>query len=727
MEGAIMDLITLSLAKGYANKVAAGFKRVEVQGSNLVFTLNDGSKATVAVPAPVDGKDGLSITNVTIDTDGSLLCHMSDGSVIDAGLVPTIDPDLSNYYTKNETTTLVNKKQDKLVSGTNIKSVNGESLLGKGDIEIKGGETNLFFTLEGEIKDTWFYTPSEREGQTIGSITYDIPEAGSGGYGFAIANGVTLSELKGKKINLLRWKLSPNETRTSGTMTFGIYPINGTVATKIITVDFTEKDIENKWVTNYLEEAIVLKEGETIAIQPNGNGATPSDIKIGVLRASDHTTTDKYINLYNAVPTTGGNAGNYITRLGLCVDFGYRGVEAAEKISLEDYVDFDISTEAAKSLNGLYYGYDFTDNTNGTPNFDTTALQGAWNNSNLSELGYAATVGFNNQVHIKKYYVSDDIMTTAKVHLTAQDVQMAFGSLVRTDGAGGLSVGSLVKFDFNKKLLYICKKTDGTENTTSYINISFANILSDSDLDFVFTVGRIKSRIFASIANYRTGETVSLKSDDISTSDFSPAGRFYDYLTFMQNSGSTAYWQNLYTYVPTNVKIAFMGDSITQGIYLPSVDASWVNILGEYYGNCVSSGRGGAKIDFIIDALNDGLIKAYNPQYVVVTVGTNEGNTIAKLQTVIEKIKEIGATPIINCVSQTNNGKTTDGNELIANVNKDILSLHQLGARFDIATGANNDPEAIAAAGVLQDAVHPNSNGHALMAERFKFDLKCLK
>ena len=330
-------------------------------------------------------------------------------------------------------------------------------------------------------------------------------------------------------------------------------------------------------------------------------------------------------------------------------------------------------------------------------------------------------------MHIKKYYVSDDIMTTAKIHLTAQDAQIAFGSLVRTDGAGGLSVGSLVKFDFSKKLLYICKKTDGTENTTSYINISFANILSDSDLDFVLTVGRIKSRVFASIANYKTGQTVSLKSDDISTSDFSPAGRFYDYLTFMQNSGSTAYWQNLYTYVPTNVKIAFMGDSITQGIYLPSVDASWVNILREYYGNCVSSGRGGAKIDFIIDAFNDGLIKAYNPQYVVVTIGTNEGNTIAKLQTVIEKIKEIGATPIINCVSQTNNGKTTDGNELIANVNKDILSLHQLGARFDIATGANNDPEAIAAAGVLQDAVHPNSNGHALMAERFKFDLRCLK
>lgn len=93
MEGAIMDLITLSLAKGYANKVAAGFKRVEVQGSNLIFTLNDDSKATVAVPTPTDGKDGVSVVDLSIDTDGSLLCHMSDGSTIDAGKVPTIEPE----------------------------------------------------------------------------------------------------------------------------------------------------------------------------------------------------------------------------------------------------------------------------------------------------------------------------------------------------------------------------------------------------------------------------------------------------------------------------------------------------------------------------------------------------------------------------------------------------------------------------------------------------------
>lgn len=43
------------------------------------------------------------------------------------------------YYTKSETDTKLEQKQDVLVSGTNIKTINGESILGSGNIEIQGG------------------------------------------------------------------------------------------------------------------------------------------------------------------------------------------------------------------------------------------------------------------------------------------------------------------------------------------------------------------------------------------------------------------------------------------------------------------------------------------------------------------------------------------------------------------------------------------------------------
>ena len=48
---------------------------------------------------------------------------------------------LSNYYTKGETNTLLGEKQPTLVSGTNIKTINNESILGEGNIDIQGGSS----------------------------------------------------------------------------------------------------------------------------------------------------------------------------------------------------------------------------------------------------------------------------------------------------------------------------------------------------------------------------------------------------------------------------------------------------------------------------------------------------------------------------------------------------------------------------------------------------------
>lgn len=81
-----MDLITYALAKSYANKVAAGFSSVRVEGTSVIFTLNDGvTEATVTVPTPADG---VSITGVEIDNHNHLVCTLSDHSTVDAGEVP---------------------------------------------------------------------------------------------------------------------------------------------------------------------------------------------------------------------------------------------------------------------------------------------------------------------------------------------------------------------------------------------------------------------------------------------------------------------------------------------------------------------------------------------------------------------------------------------------------------------------------------------------------------
>lgn len=52
------------------------------------------------------------------------------------------DIDLKNYYTKGEVDIALALKQNKLESGTNIKTINGASILGSGNITIEGGNSS---------------------------------------------------------------------------------------------------------------------------------------------------------------------------------------------------------------------------------------------------------------------------------------------------------------------------------------------------------------------------------------------------------------------------------------------------------------------------------------------------------------------------------------------------------------------------------------------------------
>lgn len=51
--------------------------------------------------------------------------------------------DGTNYSSASTVQNVVNGKQDTLISGTNIKTINNESLLGSGNISITGGIESL--------------------------------------------------------------------------------------------------------------------------------------------------------------------------------------------------------------------------------------------------------------------------------------------------------------------------------------------------------------------------------------------------------------------------------------------------------------------------------------------------------------------------------------------------------------------------------------------------------
>ena len=85
--------------------------------------------------------------------------------------------DLSNYYTKTETdnaiTASTSTKQDTLVSGTNIKTINGETLLGEGNITIQGGGGGKAIEAGRGISIT--------TGETADTVSFNLPiSAGTG-------------------------------------------------------------------------------------------------------------------------------------------------------------------------------------------------------------------------------------------------------------------------------------------------------------------------------------------------------------------------------------------------------------------------------------------------------------------------------------------------------------------------------------------------------------------
>ena len=66
------------------------------------------------------------------------------------------------FYTETEVDTLLASKQDTLVSGSNLKTVNGNSLLGSGNVVIEGGGTGVDIVTDWEDPTSDLKVASEK-------------------------------------------------------------------------------------------------------------------------------------------------------------------------------------------------------------------------------------------------------------------------------------------------------------------------------------------------------------------------------------------------------------------------------------------------------------------------------------------------------------------------------------------------------------------------------------
>lgn len=85
-----MDMTLYALLNKKIKGVISGVDSVQVQNQNLVFNFTDGSTQTMIFPTPADGKDGTSIKDIDINMANHLICTMSDNTIIDAGIINTV-------------------------------------------------------------------------------------------------------------------------------------------------------------------------------------------------------------------------------------------------------------------------------------------------------------------------------------------------------------------------------------------------------------------------------------------------------------------------------------------------------------------------------------------------------------------------------------------------------------------------------------------------------------
>lgn len=161
---------------------------------NAVSTKVSGIEAKIPDSASADNKlaTKADLENVSVAVDGTTITKKADGKIQASAVVnqnngvlkswtgtlaeynaletksdDTIyvitddDSEGVNVYTKSEVDNLLNNKQDTLVSGTNIKTINGETILGSGNIKIEAGSSGSDYVIEyqmptAENSYTWY-------------------------------------------------------------------------------------------------------------------------------------------------------------------------------------------------------------------------------------------------------------------------------------------------------------------------------------------------------------------------------------------------------------------------------------------------------------------------------------------------------------------------------------------------------------------------------------------
>ena len=221
-----------------------------------------------------------------------------------------------------------------------------------------------------------------------------------------------------------------------------------------------------------------------------------------------------------------------------------------------------------------------------------------------------------------------------------------------------------------------------------------------SNREYLVEIYHIYQQAIIRIVDVKTGEAAELSATHNGRGGCGKGavqqgfnvGMQWDKYCFGLSDGSFMLVKSITVFsLKSKVKLLIYGDSISQPEgYFPTGDFphSWTQlIIDKLKGNAMSSGRGGGTIDMLLDYIRNELpfIKS---EYVMVTIGTNGGNSADKLFQLVNYIRAQGSIPILNNIPCNESGTQMEINRVIDKVRRE-LSVE--GCRFDLATSVNGD------------------------------------
>ncbi|MCQ2142738.1 MAG: Ig-like domain-containing protein [Bacteroidales bacterium] len=265
----------------------------------------------------------------------------------------------------------------------------------------------------------------------------------------------------------------------------------------------------------------------------------------------------------------------------------------------------------------------------------------------------------------------------------------------------------------------------------------------EGDKDYIVEISHEYLKSSLSITDPSTGKTAKVTGVqsgcggcgkgalDVVTSS---VGMQWDKYCFVLESGSQFLVKRISVCaLKDNVNLIIYGDSITQPEgYFPEADfpRAWTQqIIAGMKGNAVSSGRGGATINELLVWIKNEL-PFLTTKYVMVTIGTNGGDTEENLSELVDYIKSFGFIPILNNIPSNESGTQIEINSIVEKVRK---AKNIKGIKFDLATSINGDGlqvdqslmywEDYTGSYGWQVYHHPNEKGGDAMFARSRIDV----